>query len=380
MSLLNRYRLFVSGTALLLGVVSGMAAAPGKAGVYCKLTDIKNPAALAETMLQIKAAGIDFILPYTKLTSGKVKWASKIAPKEMLDDPEFLGQVTKAAHQAGLKVYPVFCVCTEGGDTKVNPLLETHPSWAFKTASGPVGYIDPGNAEARAYQTSLIVEAATLYPIDGISLDYMRFPQKVGYTDTARTEFLSRKGVDLAKVLEPAALESEGGKKGASTAAVRANPVWPQYKEWRRQQLNKFMHELRDAVQNARPGLPMSSYCWGAHTLNSPSFETCQDWKTWIDKKQLDWINPSGYRYTDEEFKKAAALNRQTVPAATPFYITIGVSTSHGKLENPAALRKQMQFAKESGADGLIFFTWEALRNFMPESGKDIREWRPARP
>jgi uncharacterized lipoprotein YddW (UPF0748 family) len=326
-------------------------------------------------MSDIKAAGIDFILPYTKLTSGKVKWDSKVAPKDMIETPDFLGAVTEAAHKAGLKVYPVFCVCTEGGDTKVNALLEKNPSWAYKGVEGPMGYIDPGNKDARRYQIALMVEMASKYPIDGISLDYMRMPNRVGYTDTARAAFLKTKQVDLAKIIDPATtLETEGGKKPSAKAKVQAHPVWAEYKEWRREQLNQFMREMRTAVHKARPGLPMSSYCWGAHTLTG-NFETCQDWKTWIDQKQLDWINPSGYRYTDESFKEAAALNRKTVPKSVPFYITIGVSTSHGKLEDPAALRKHMTFAKEAGAEGLCFFTWEALRKFMPESGKDIKAW-----
>ncbi len=364
-----------------VGSNSLAAETPGKAGVYCKLAHLADsPAALRKTMAEIKSAGIDFILPYAKLTSGAVRWASEVAPPEMIDGSNFLGNVAAAAHKAGLKVYPVFCVCTEGGDTKVDLMLERNPSWAFKAPEGPIGYIDPGNAEARDYETRLMVEMATKYPIDGISLDYMRMPNKVGYTDTARAEFLKHKGVDLAEITRPGgALETEGGKKPVSAkASAQANPAWPAYKQWRGGQLNKFMGELRTAVHKARPGLPFSSYCWGAHTFTG-NFETCQDWKTWIEEKQLDWVNPSGYRYTDESFKEAAALNRKTVPKNVPFYITIGVSTSHGKLENPAALRKQMAFAKEAGADGLVFFTWEALAKFMPESGKDIRDWQRTR-
>jgi uncharacterized lipoprotein YddW (UPF0748 family) len=353
-------------------------AMPGKMGVYCKLSDVVgSEEKLDRTMKEIKAAGIDFILPYTKLTSGKVRWASKVAPEELIDTPDFLEKVTRAAHAAGLKVYPVFCVSTEGGDETPNLLLQRNPSWAFVKEGKPIGYIDPGNAAARNYQARLMAEMAANYPIDGISLDYMRMPNRVGYTQTAREEFLKRSKVDLAEITQDStALDTEGGKTAAKVAsAARAHPVWPEYREWRREQINAFVKELRQAVHKVRPGLPFSSYCWGAHTMTG-NFETAQDWASWIRDGQLEWINPSGYRYTDEAFKEAANLNRKAVPQNFPYYITIGVSTSHGKLQDPAELRKQMEFSREAGADGLIFFTWEALRKFMPESGKDIRQWQ----
>ena len=213
--------------ATLLPLVPAAAATPlpGKAGVYCRLTDvIESPAALNRTMNEIKAAGIDFILPYAKLTSGKVNWDSRVAPAELAGKTDLMEKVVKAAHAAGLKVYPVFCVATEGGDEKTNELLERHPSWAFVVGGRRVGYIDPGNAQARRYEMDLMVELVTQYPVDGLSLDYMRAPNRVGYTVTARDHFLKTHQVDLAELTAASseALDTEGGKKAAATAAAKA--------------------------------------------------------------------------------------------------------------------------------------------------------------
>lgn len=366
---------------LALGHLLNAAELPGKAGVYCRLTDVReSPAALNRTMREIKDAGIDFILPYAKLTTGKVNWASRVAPAELAGATDLMEKVVKAAHEAGLKVYPVFCVATEGGDEKTNALLERNPSWAFVVGGRRVGYMDPGNAQARRYEIDLMVELVSRYPVDGLSLDYMRAPNRVGYTLTAREEFLKSHRVDLAELtaLGSEALDTEGGKKAAAGAAVKArsHPVWPAYRAWRQDQLNGFMRELRAAVREARPGLPIASYCWGAHTYTG-NFETCQDWKRWIAEGWLDWINPSGYRYTDEAFREAAELNRRNVPKGFPYYITLGVSTSHGKLPDVAAIKRQLDLSRQAGAEGIIFFTWEALRKFMPEAGDAIRQWQP---
>jgi uncharacterized lipoprotein YddW (UPF0748 family) len=131
------------------------------------------------------------------------------------------------------------------------------------------------------------------------------------------------------------------------------------------------MSEIRSAVNKAKPGLPISSYVWGYNTY-SPNYETNQDWMTWISKGWLDWINPSGYRYNDADFIKAVDDNRSHIAKTFPFYVTIGVTTSHGKLNSADEVRHQMQLAREHGADGVVFFTWEALKPFADDVAAEI--------
>ena len=287
-------------------------------------------------------------------------------------------RIIKCAHAEGLKVYPVVCVATEGGEAGPNALLKRNPSWAFFYEGARRGYIDPGNADARRYEVSLISELVSKYDVDGLSLDYCRCPNRVGYTDTGRAEFLKKHNVDLAKIAGagPETLDTEGGKK-AATFGRRLGTRQPDLAgmaKWKTEQINTLAREIRAAVNKAKPGLPISSYVWGYHTYTNNS-EVCQDWVTWINEGVLDWINPSGYRYTDAAFLEAARLNREHVPKGFPFYITIGVKTSHGSLKDAAEIRKQMAMARQCGADGLVFFTWEALRPFANELAADIKAY-----
>jgi uncharacterized lipoprotein YddW (UPF0748 family) len=369
--------LLAAAVLALPGIASVVDASesPGRTGVYARLyEEAKSPEKLSQAMKRIKATGIDFILPAGK--GSVVYWDSSIAPKELVKDRNYMGRIVRAAHAEGLKVYPVSCVCTEGGESGPNALLQRNPSWAFFYDGARRGYIDPGNASARRYETSLIAELVSKYDVDGLSLDYCRCPNHVGYTDSGRAEFLKKHNVDLGKIAGGGseALDTEGGKKAASAAAAsaRTNPIWPEWRKWRTEQINTLAREIRAAVNKARPGLPISSYVWGYNTYTDKS-EVCQDWITWISEDDLDWINPSGYRYTDEAFLKAARLNREHVPKGFPFYITIGVKTSHGSLKDAAEIRKQMTMARQCGADGLVFFTWEALQPFADELAGDIK-------
>ncbi len=371
--------LLVAAALALPGVASGAAASktPGRIGVYARLAEeAASPDKLRETMRLMKSVGIEFIFP-----SGKghvVYWDSRVAPEELVKDRTYMDRIIKCAHAEGLKVYPVFCVATEGGEAGPNAILKRNPSWAFFYDGARRGYIDPGNADARRYEVSLVSELVGKYDVDGLSLDYCRCPNRVGYTDTGRAEFLKKHNVDLAKIVGagPETLDTEGGKKAASSvaASARANPIWPEWRKWRTEQINTLAREIRAAVNKAKPGLPISSYVWGYHTYTNNS-EVCQDWVTWINEGILDWINPSGYRYTDESFLEAARLNREHVPKGFPFYITIGVKTSHGALKDAAEIRNQMGMARQCGADGLVFFTWEALRPFANELAGDIKAY-----
>jgi len=350
-------------------------------GVYARLYDeASSPDALRQAMKLIKATGIDFVIPLGK--SSTVNWDSRIAPEELVTRRSYMEQMVKCAHDVGLQVHPQFCVATEGGEAGPNVVLKRHPSWAYYYDGARRGYIDPGNAGARRYEVLLITELVTKYDVDGLSLDYCRCPNRVGYTDTGRAEFLKKYNVDLAKIAGGGAesLDTEGGKKAASSvaASARRHPIWPEWRKWRTEQINTLAGEIRAAANKARPGLPVSSYVWGYHTYTNNS-EVCQDWVTWINEGLLDWINPSGYRYTDKAFLDAARLNREHVPKGFPFYITIGVKTSHGALKDAAEIRKQMAMARQCGADGLVFFTWEALRPFASEVADDIKAYGAAK-
>lgn len=353
---------------------------PGKVGAYVRFNEeIKAPRLLLKEMKAIKAAGIDFILPAGKYTSGAVNWDSKVAPPDLVANPKYMKMVVEYAHAVGLKVYPVVCVSTEGGNKVMNSLLRRNPSWALYFEGGRKGYIDVGNADARAYEVALITELVSKYDIDGLSLDYMRWENRVAYSDTGREHFLRKRKVDLAEIVSispDVALDTEGGKQALSnvTKTAREHPIWPEWYEWRREKLNVFMRELEQAVHRAKPGLPISSYVWGAHTYVG-KYETCQDWKTWIKEGRLDWINPSGYRYTDEVFLEVAKNNRALVPKTMPMYITIGVRTSHGELTMDDT-KRHISMSKDIGADGVIFFTWEALKRFLPDVAEEIWAWK----
>src|ERR1035437_3846445 len=206
--------LIAAAIVTLPGIASvvGASESPGRMGVYARLhAEAASPDKLRQAMKLIKATGIDFIIPYGKGAS--VNWDSRIAPEELVTNRSYMERMVKCAHAEGLKVYPQFCVATEGGEAGPNAVLKRNPSWAYFYDGARRGYIDPGNADARRYETSLIAELVSKYDVDGLSLDYCRCPNHVGYTDSGRAVFLQKHNVDLAKIAGGAS-QGGGGQRG----------------------------------------------------------------------------------------------------------------------------------------------------------------------
>ena len=321
---------------------------PGVVGAY-----VSFGSGQSETPEDIKAlvnaaadAGIQFLLPMATTTSGMAMYDSKILPHAGSFDR--LKVLIDTAHARGLKVHPWMQVNAQGP-----AMLEAHPDWCQVNSEGTrVGYLDPSSPEARQRVASIAREIAENYEIDGISLDYVRYSGggRYCFCDRCKAAFKEATGLDC--------LEADKADKGTN--------LWRKWRAWRFGQINSEVEEIAHAVREARPGAQVSSYVWGAHTYGASS-QICQDFKTWIKRGWLDWINPSGYAYKPGEFRKKAADNRQAVPKGFPMLITIGVTTSHGRLNSSADVKAQVKDALDVGADGVVFFTLEYTKPFLKD-------------
>ncbi len=258
-----------------------------------------------------------------------------------------------------MKVHPWVCANAEG-HASLSPLLEAHPDWCMVSSEGQrVGALDPSSPEARRHVASVIREIAENYDIDGISLDYVRYASggRFCFCDRCRTAFKEATGLDC-------------------TGADEAEPytkLWRNWRAWRQKQLTAEVEEIRRALNDAKPNALLSTYVWGVHTYGK-RYQVCQDWKTWIAKGHLDWINPSGYVYDRDKFKARVKENRKAVPSGFPMLVTVGVRTSHGSLPTSADVETQIRDSLALGADGVVLFTLESSVPFLEDLSPLLHE------
>lgn len=149
--------------------------------------------------------------------------------------------------------------------------------WGQRTDDGTAGpYLDPGAPGARAYTQEVFSEVVRRYPVDGVHMDFVRYPEggNWGY---------SPDGI--------AAFNQATGRSGSP------DPNDPAFQQWRRDQVTALVKGVHDAVKRIRPSVKVSAaliaYGPGPKSLDdwhrSRSYnEVYQDWVTWMAEGYLD--------------------------------------------------------------------------------------------
>lgn len=291
---------------------------------------------------------LNFLRPFVVGVRCDASYESRLMPIRVFEGWDPLKILVEEAHNKGLEVHPFICVVPQGVD-QIGPTLKAHPEWAMVNKEGQVvGWGNPAHPEFRKYVVSIIMEIVRSYEIDGVSLDYLRYPgTKVDYSEYSRNRFREEYGVD------PLELSEE-------------NLFYKKWNRWRIGQTDLLMMEIHDTVKEAKPEILLSAYVW---TVMDPQI-CLRDWEAWLKKGYLDAVNPTGYAYEFSEYMKrirasTAAARKASLKA--PVFINVGVYTSHGSLKDAAQVIQWTQGAREAGADGVSFFTMKSLLPYLKE-------------
>ena len=318
---------------------------------------------------------------FETLNSSYTIYPSQVAPKQnpLVKGWDPLEAAVKLAHERGMELHAwiwTFAAANQRHNTILNlprnyvgPVLSQHPDWAitdhegsrFHYSSGKV-FLDPANPEVREYLLSLVTELATNYKIDGIHLDYIRYPFQsptgkisYGYGLAARQQFQERTGYDPIE-LNP------------------AHPLWSQWTEFRIEQVDNFVGSVSQNLRQLRPELILSTAVFPMPQRERLS-KIQQSWEKWVSKEWIDMLIPMTYaRNTDR-------LHTLTNPLLSQF--------DHGKalllpgirllnLSEVVAL-DQMQLLRGMSTKGYALFAAENLNSrlitiFNNTQGEQTRE------
>ena len=127
-----------------------------------------------------------------------------------------------------------------------------------------------------------MLEVARRYPIDGLHLDYIRYPDgECCYCDGCRKRFEADSGRRVER-LAGRLLSAARGRRSTTIGACR--------------QITRLVAAIHREVKKIRPGLKISAAVWGGY----PDCRrwVAQDWPAWIRAGYLDFVCPMDY--TDE--------------------------------------------------------------------------------
>ncbi|MGF1458784.1 MAG: glycoside hydrolase family 10 protein [Leptolyngbyaceae cyanobacterium] len=275
---------------------------------------------LARLFDNMQAAGINTVFLET-VNAGFPIYRSRVAPQQnpLTQGWEPLAEAVTLAHERNMELHAWIWVFAAGNlrhntlmgktDDFLGPSLAAHPDWvAYDQAGSPIPlgqtkpFYDPANPEVRDYLLRLIDEIISNYDVDGLQLDYIRYPfqdpkagRTYGYGGAARREFRRQTGVDLADVtpvpdpwLPRAELE-------------RQRSLWTAWNNFRIEQVNSFVAETSELVRSKRPEVTLSAAVF-AMPQEERLLKIQQDWNTWAEKGLVDWIVLMSYAQDANRF------------------------------------------------------------------------------
>ncbi|PSN13490.1 hypothetical protein C7271_22465, partial [filamentous cyanobacterium CCP5] len=191
------------------------------------------------------------------------------------------------------------------------PVLALHPGWASYDNQGntvPQGqtkpFYDPANQELRTFLLRLFSEIISNYDVDGLQLDYIRYPfqnpganRTYGYGNDARWRFRAATGID------PIDLSPRFDPEASLTEQRQQRYLWDRWTEFRSQQVTTLVFEISQMVKRQRPDITLSAAVF-AHPEHERLQTIQQNWGFWAEANYLDWVVLMSYAADTGQFEQ----------------------------------------------------------------------------
>lgn len=210
-------------------------------------------------------------------------------------------------------------------------------------------YASPIHPWAAAHVAAVVKELVTAYDVDGVHLDYIRYPGD---------DFdFSRPALQQFKVAIRPELPDEERRAADAREAVDplayANIYRDRYAAFQRSRLTSLVMRLRTTIKQARPNAVLSA---AVVPDAEDAFEhRHQDWRTWLDQDLIDVLCPMAYA-TDPDVFARQVVAAKTFAGPHPVWVGVGAY----RLPSPGTLA-HIESARRLGAAGIVLFSYDAL-------------------
>ena len=293
------------------------------------------------TCQELSEAGIKQIFP-NLLWSGKAHFPSQVVPisktqKIYGDQAE---QCIRAARTTGMQVH-VWKVCwnVENAPADFVRKLQRKGRLQQDAQGTHRNWLCPSHPENRRLELAAILELATTYRVDGIHLDYLRYPSSgFCFCPTSRRAFEKSLGFTIEKWPQSAQVGGSLGKR---------------FQDWRANEITTHVRDIRKALRQLNRSIQLSAAVYR-------SYPSCregvgQDWGQWLREDLIDFVCPMTYSQDLSNFRSETMAHMSLPRAGHRIVPGIGVSTSVSQL-TPDQVIDQIRVCRELGTQGFILF------------------------
>lgn len=230
--------------------------------------------------------------------------------------------------------------------------------WEYRVDESPYVnalFVDPGLEGVRQTVVETVQELVRRYDLDGIHLDYVRYPWAgAGYHPQSLAAFW--RTLTLQELQDPRASPLAAVPSAGSAPRLPATPeeraAWNLF---RARQVTALVERVAAALRAEAPRVALT-----AAVLPDPSRayqEFLQEWPDWMARGLLSGVVLMSYTPSEAVLREWV---RRAVGLAygTPVYAGIGAYLLQNR---PEQLRSQSRAAVEAGAAGVVYYSFESL-------------------
>ncbi len=353
---------------LLLAAQAVVAPAPPEMrGLWVVRTGLVSPASVDEVVDEAVAGGLNTLFVQVR-GRGDAFYQSRLVPRSELlrRQPESfdpLARLLERARARGLAVHAWVNMMLAAHFPAPPPdnVVSLHPEWLMvprKAASSglpadprsllwrirkaAVGdpdvegyYLSPSAPGVAEHLEAVVRELVRGYPVDGLHLDFIRYPgPEYDYSAAALDAF--------------ARLEGGGSPKALALGRPAA---WSAY---RRDALTALTGRVLRAARAERPGLILSAAVVPDRaTAVGNKF---QDWPGWLASGLLDAVCPMSYTPDDRVFRTQVRDAQDQLRAGQAVWAGVGAYRL-----DVAGIVGKIRLARSEGASGVVLFSHESL-------------------
>jgi uncharacterized lipoprotein YddW (UPF0748 family) len=244
------------------------------------------------------------------------------------------------ARKHGLEVHAwVICWNLDGAPANLIAAYRRDGRLQVSSKGEPLDWLCPSDPRNRAFQLNIIREVASLYPVTGIHLDYIRYHSRdYCYCPGCRQRFVTDTGAAIrrwpADVLQP-------------------GPRADAFLQWRRNRLTSWVKELRRELKRVAPACRLSAAVY-------PGYPGCrdsigQDWGEWARQDLLDSVFPMNYSRETTRFAQWCRTQAELPDVRRRLYPGIGVTANESRLD-AASVIDQIAVIRGESLPGFILF------------------------
>lgn len=332
-------------------------------GVWLRPTE-KNQEEIAKTLDRLKKTGVDNVFLETYYQGYTIFPSTTMASYGIKEQrPEFEGwnplQIwLDEAHKRNMKVqiwFQTFYVGNEDISRNPKHILSVYPEWAnvqkkYAGCSRPRpsvsehnGYfLDPANPNVQKFLTALLTEIVTTYNVDGLNIDYIRYPKSLspnipgalestwGYSAYARNEFKAMAGKD------PVELEV-------------SDPLMSKWVTYRQGKVTEFVSRLRSVVGDKN--IMLSTVIFPGQ--QDTAITKLQNWPLWAQSGYIDAFTP--LIMSSDSYMAGSSVREIRNLAGNNVWILSGLFEPF-TAGTPADLISQIAAVRKEGSSGIILF------------------------